>query len=430
MLITALVFLIAVAAAARNHKLAITVTVFCLPFTQVPTFKFFMRWRISELLAWLFLPFHLRLLQRRIKGMPSPVRWTLGAMGGYFIYTGLIGIAHAPFVEVKVKEAMEYIPSPILRTTLETARGLASVSLLIGVLAVVRTRNELQRLLKVFAWSGAISGAYSLYQAAVLSFGVPQALLPETLYQEGYARPFGTFYEPTGAGSFTAATTFLTLYFLLAERKPAWLICLAMNEFGFFVSLSRAGWAGLLMGGTVLLLLLAWRTRNLFWLIISTVVVGGSLWLGYLIAVSLFGESIVQHSLSSQWLEYSAQSRIETYAELPSLLRDFFFGFGQGLFIVHGAGVAGLARLLIEGGFIGAICLIALHANVVRCLFRLLHKSSSQIWDISPFLTASYVSCFVTTLNYINVTDMWIWFVWGMPAMALWVEQQGMGQRR
>ncbi|MFN3420617.1 MAG: hypothetical protein ACK40X_02675, partial [Armatimonadota bacterium] len=99
-------------------------------------------------------------------------------------------------------------------------------------------------------------------------------------------------------------------------------------------------------------------------------------------------------------------------------------GFGQGLLIFHSGGVAGMARLLIEGGFIGTICLIALQANIVRCLLRILCETSSEIRDISPFLTASYVSCFVTTFNYINVTDMWIWFVWGLPAVALWVDQQ------
>lgn len=389
-----------------------------------------MRWRISELLAWVLLPLHLVVLQRYIKMMPSTVRWVLGAMGGYFIYTGLVGIVHAPFVKVQVEQTLEYIFSPILRTLLETARGFASVSLLIGTLLTVHTWNEFQRLLKVFAWSGAISGSYSVYQAAVLAFGLSLPFLPGTLHHEGSLRPFGTFYEPTGVGSFTAATILLTVYFLLAERKPIWLVCLALNGLGFFVSLSRAGLAGLLVGGVMLLLILAWRRHKPLWLIISTAVVGGTLWMGYLVAVVLFGESKVRWSLSLPWLEYTLQGRIEVYfQQLPSLFREFFFGFGQGLFIVHDGGAPGLARLLVEGGFIGAICLIVLQANVVRCLVRLLHKSSPQIWDISPFLTASYVSCFVTTLNYINVTDMWIWFVWGLPAVALWVNQQVMERK-
>lgn len=408
-----------------KYRLAIITAVFCLPFTQAPTFKFFMRWRISELIAWIFLPFHLKMLRQIIKSTPSPIRWVLWSMGAYFIYTGLIGIAYAPFAEVRVEAALEYFISPVLRTFLETARGFASVSLLIGLLTVVRSRNEFERLLKVFVWSGAISGGYNVYQASVLSFGLPLPLLPGTLYHESYARPFGTFYEPTGAGSFTAVTTLLTLYFLFAERRPIWLICLTLNGLGFFVSLARAGWIGLLAGGSILLLILILRHRSLFQPVIAIVIAVGIFWLGYLVAVWLFGEFRVWWALSSYWLEYSWKQRAEGYAQVPFLIREFLIGAGQGLLIFHSAGAPGFIRLLLEGGLIGSICILVLHFNIIRCLLKFLrYKPFYHMKDIYPFLAASYLSCFITTFNYINVTDMWIWFVWTLPAIYLWVDQQ------
>lgn len=403
-----------------NHKLAIYITIFCLPFTQAPTLKLLARWRISEVLAWLYLPLHLSALRRLVKQMPAPVFWFLFAMIGYFFYTGLIGVTRALFVEVKINKAVEYTLSPFLRTILETARGLASISLFIGMLIVVYNWVEFHRVIKLFVWSGAVSGGYGVYQAAVLALKLPLPLLPETLYQEGFSRPFGTFYEPTGMGSFTATTLLFSLYLLFTEPKLLWLVCFILNGLGFFVSLSRAGWAGLIAGGCVLLLALMWHKRNPFLSIFAAIILTGALWLCYLAGLKLFGEQTLQFALSRYWLEYSMRPRVEGYNQLPSLLNEFLYGFGQGLFLFYGGGAPGLMRLLIEGGLVGAFCLALLHINSIRCLLHLWTTSFEQTREFLPFLLASYVSSIIIILNYINVTDMWIWFVWSLPAVALW----------
>jgi hypothetical protein len=420
MLVAMLGFSIAFSAVFLRYELALRIAVLCLPFTQVPTFKFFMRWRISELVSWLYLPLHLVALPRLIKRMPTPILWVLSTMIGYFAYTGLIGLVHAPFVEIRVEKALEFTLSPFLRVVLETARGFASVSFFIGLLIAVRNWEGFLQIAKIFVWSGALSSGYGVYQAAVLAFGLPLPLLPGTLSHEGYDRPFGTFYEPTGMGSFTSATILLSLYFLLTEYKLLWLICLALNGLGFFVSLSRAGWIGLIVGVSALVCALWGHKRNSFLPILLVIILAGTLWLGYLGAVNLFGKHQVQFSLSRYWLEYSMYSRIEGYSELPSLLKKFPYGFGQGLFLFYGAGVPGFARLLVEGGFIGAFFLALLHINSMRCLLNLWSISSEQRRRMLPFIFASYVSSIVTTMNYINTTDMWIWFVWSLPVVALW----------
>lgn len=410
----------------KNHKSAIYIIVFCLPFTQVPTLKLLMRWRISEVLAWLYLPLHLSALQRLFKQMPAPVFWFFSAMVGYFLYTGLIGLIHSFFVEIKVNKAIEYTLSPFLRTVLETARGFASISLFIGMLVVVYNWEAFHRVIKLFVWSGAVSGSYGVYQAAVLALNLPLPLLPETLYHEGSARPFGTFFEPTGMGSFTAATFLLSLYFLFTEPRLLWLVCLILNGLGFFVSLSRAGWAGLIAGGCVLSLALMWHKRNPFLAIfIAIILTAGTLWLCYLAGLKLFGEQKLRFAFSYYWLEYTLRPRVEAYNQLLPLFKEFLYGFGQGLFLFYSGGAPGLMRLLIEGGLVGTFCIALMHINSIRCLLRLRATSSKQTQMLLPFLLASYVSSIVTTLNYTNVTDMWIWFVWMLPAVSLWVASKG-----
>jgi len=409
----------------RRHKLAMRFVVFCLPFTQVPTFKWLLRWRISEVLAWLRLPFHLAILSRLTKQMPAIIRHILLAMIGYFFYTGVIGIVHAPFLEIRVEEAMEHTIHPVLRTLLETARGFASISVFIGLLVAVRNWEEFSQIVKVFAWSGAVAGAYGVYQATVLGFRLPLPLLPGTLFHEGYARPFATFYEPTGMGSFTAVALLFSLHLIYYDRSVSGIICLSMNALGLFVSLSLAGFLGLITGMIVLILTLMWRRRDLFPSILSAASLGGALWIGYIAGIILFGEEQVFFSFSSYWLEYSLAGRAEAYSQLPSLFMEFPYGFGQGLFLFYGAGAPGFARLLLEGGIIGMVFLALFHMNSARCLIRLLRRSSEQMERLVPFLVAAYVSSLVTTVNYINTTDMWIWFVWSLPAVALWTEGQG-----
>lgn len=109
-------------------------------------------------------------------------------MIGYFTYTGAIGIANVAFVEVRIEEALQYTISPFYRALLETARGFASISLFIGLLTTVRNWIDFCNIVKIFVWSGAISGSYGVYQAAILAFDLPFSLLPETLFHEGSAR--------------------------------------------------------------------------------------------------------------------------------------------------------------------------------------------------------------------------------------------------
>lgn len=409
----------------RRHNLAMRFLVFCLPFTQAPTLKWFLRWRISEVVAWVFLPFHLTILPRLTKHMPNLIKYILLAMIGYFFYTGLIGMAHVLSLETNVNEGLEYIIHPILRTLLETARGFASISLFIGLLVAVRNWEDFRRIVKLFAWSGAVAGAYGAYQATVLAFRLPLPLLPGTLFHEGYARPFGTFYEPTGMGSFTAVTLLLSLYPIYSERNVTWMFCLSLNALGFFVSLSRAGFLGLITGIIVLMLTWMWHKRALFPSFLSLASLVGAIWVGYMIAIRVFGEEEVFVQFSGYWLEYSLAQRVEAYSQLPSLFMEFPYGFGQGVFFLYGAGAPGFARLLLEGGIVGAVFLALFHMNSACCLIRLLRRSSEQMQRLAPFLAAAYVASVITIVNYINTTDMWIWFVWSLPAVALWTEGQG-----
>jgi hypothetical protein len=133
-------------------------------------------------------------------------------------------------------------------------------------------------------------------------------------------------------------------------------------------------------------------------------------------AAIVMGEGTVAFALSEEWLWQTGQSRMDVYTSVPTWMMASLTGLGQGLYIFTGGGAPGFARLLVEGGVLGAIALLFLHAAAFRCLMHLWQLMATR--SIVPFLAGAYVSSVVTTINYVNSTDMWIWCFWGLPAIA------------
>jgi hypothetical protein len=417
LLAAALVFVIAFAFALSNYRRALLLAVFCLPFTQVPTLKFFLRWRISEVISWLFLPQYLLRYIQLSRQHAQTTRWFVSSLFCYAVYTGLVGIASCWLVEVEVEGALDYFTSPLFRTLLETGRLLAALSLIVGLFRTIENVGKLQQLLGLLAWSGSIAGAYGVYQSIALWIGLP--LLPETLWHEGTLRPFGTFYEPTGLRSFTAATSLLALFFLFHEQhKFIWTACLLLNFAGLLFSLSRAGLAGFGVGLFVMwiLLLLRWRMKSLVTCAVSLAIAVLGIGLAYKGAAVVMGEADVAFAMSEHWLRQTGQSRIDAYTSLPVWVMASPAGLGQGLYFFTGGGIPGFSRLLIEGGMLGTMVLLFLHAAALRSLGQLWQSKAAP--HIVPFLAAAYISSVVIMFNYVNTTDMWIWCFWALPTIA------------
>jgi hypothetical protein len=203
---------------------------------------------------------------------------------------------------------------------------------------------------------------------------------------------------------------------------------LLLNFGGLLFSLSRAGLAGFGIGLIVLwgLLLLRWRVRAFITCATCLAIALAGIGLAYRGAAIVMGEGHVAFALSEQWLWQTSQSRIDVYSSLPTWMMASMTGLGQGLYIFTGGGVPGFARLLVEGGVLGSIALLFLHAAAFRCLLHLWRSIDTK--SIVPFLAAAYISSVVTTVNYINTTDMWIWCFWGLPAIA-WQAVSGQRQQ-
>ena len=184
-------------------------------------------------------------------------------------------------------------------------------------------------------------------------------------------------------------------------------------------SLSRAGLAGFAVGSAVMVLL-SWVSGRIRLMIGNTLTLGlaaGAIALLYEAVIRIIGWDVVSWHYSVNWLVQTGSSRIDTYASLMDwLTRNAPFGAGQGLVIFTKGGIAGFARLLIEGGWIGAIFLLQLHFSTLLALWYIWQHQAGKA--IAPFIGAAYASSFVTTLNYINTTDIWIWFFWALPVIT------------
>jgi hypothetical protein len=327
----------------------------------------------------------------------------------------------APYVE----QALEYTYHPFLRTTLESARCLAIISLMIGIVFTLNSHQDLNRYLELFIIGGTLTSIYGLYQTLVLRYSLSLALIPETLYHENSTRPFSTFYEPTGLGSYTAASTLLALYFIYTKRRVGrvfWILNFGLNVMGLWLSLSRAGLMGLGAGILILAIILSitFKVKRLF----SGLIISFLVFYILYFAVRYILSDTMDFGLSFFWWQQSMKERQESYGQLLSLLGVYPTGVGQGNFLFIGAGAPGFARLLVEGGLLGLILLLMMHSYALLCLTSILRSRLHYFRQIGPYIAAAYISCLTTTANYISTTDSWIWFIWSLPAFACTLERK------
>ena len=386
------------------------VALICLPFTQAPTAKLMARWRISELLAWLLIPWSLTKVSVIMGQLPMCIRVYLIGVGVYFLYTGLVGMVTSPFLPVLDEISLQHIHQPTLRVLLESFRGLAILSMISSIIYSVNSWDDLRTAVRCFVLGGAISAIYGVYQTVAIAFALPVLFLPGTLRQEHSVRPFSTFYEPTGFGSYTAVAVILSLYLLEESNKRwVWRSCLALNIIGLIFSLSSAGF--LSFGAGLFVLLLFSFKRVIFF-----VPIGASLlWIGLLFMRNLAGEEKVTTALSQWWFENRLTERIEAYQSVLAELISNPLGIGQGNYLIIAGGAPGLARVIVEGGVIGIMSFLLVHLSVVVSIVWLFRAQDLEAKRFAAFVAAAYLSICLIFFNYIHIVDLWLWFVMCLP---------------
>lgn len=384
------------------------------PLTQAPTVKLGLRWSLPGVLAWLLLPAAVAKLPRFVRTIRPLTGVAVAAFGAYVACTAAVGVLDAASTPSSPLLAAQF-GSPLLRTLLETARFVGVFAVGVVIIWRLRERAAIKRALVVFAFSGAAVALYGLYQAAVLRTGLPLPFLPGTLSHSGTVRPFSTFFEPTGLGSHLAVSLIFALYAVRSGyiRRRWTLVLLFPIVAGLLVSTARAGLAAAAVGLIVLLLLQRGGLRTRLYLGLVGVLVIAAVQVTFL----FFGEKESRFAFSSYLITTKIEERIEGVEESAAMIVSRPLGVGQGLYVFQGLEGQGAARLISESGMPGLGLLLILHSAAVIAVF-VLHRERVEP-EMVPYLAGGYAAAAVATLNYQNLSDVWIWIpIWLVVALA------------
>lgn len=394
-------------------------TLLALPFTQAPTIKILFRVRFSEVFAWILTPQILRTSVQTVPKLPLPVRIFLIALILYVLYTAIVGVVASVFLTVDVN-SFTYRATfhPTLRPLLESARGVAAITLITATLVTLKTWDDLTLIIRLFVIGSVIASTYTLFQVtgAASDFEIP--LLPGTLNPLA-RRPFATSFEPTGVGSFLAVAAVMCTYLILGDkgRRVVWTICLGLIIAALLATLSRAALIGAAAGFATIILLSGRETITKTLILAPMLFI--SLWIGYQLAIPLLGEDLVSRHLAINVIENRASPVFEGYmTQIHPFVLDYPFGVGQGNFIHIGGGAPGMWRLIVEGGFVGIVLLLLIHVSTWSCIVHLLRHPLKNVRTLAPVVSGIYVSALIISLNYLNTTDMWLWFALAMPMIT------------
>ena len=387
-----------------------------LPFTHAGTFTFVFRWRISEFYAWFLLPFAFK----GPRDLPGRIHWSaylfVGSVVGYFIYTGLVGVASAPSVDTGHNPFVVNVNiHPVFRTLIESARGLGAVILVITLLRRTRDWDDWRLLIQMFVLGGVLTALYGIYQGLGTALDIHLPLIPGTALIAS-TRPGSTLYEPSGFGAFVAVAVALCAYLIVshARRRRLWIFCFGILLIGLVLSLSRTG----LVAAAVAYLVLAIASPSSLPRIMSTtVLVVAFVWIGVQITNSLLGSEVL--GLQSANLQSRVEVLYNYYTDRAAVyLVSTPQGVGGGLYTYTESNVAGWERLMVEGGLVGLAFLFTMHLSIIRALLALWARPDLEGRRFAPYAAAAYGATVMVLTNYALVTDMWLWIAMGLPVIA------------
>ena len=384
-----------------------------LPLLQAPTIKIFGRVRVSELLAWLLLPWAFLMLRR--VAVAAPIRAVVVRLCLYIAWTGFIGALLAVRL-AEDSDQSRFFVSPILRPLLESGRLLAVVAVLLVAALLIKSWGDVEALLCMFVLGATLAAVYGFYQMVTQASGVGLPLLPGTL-SAAIPRPYSTFYEPTGFGSFAAVAAFLAV-FLGLNRNRIWMVAAAVNLAAVFISLSRAGILALVIGAFATLLVAGVRSKVVVVAVAVPLVL--ATYFAFEYATSVIGADAVATHLSSYKVSQAVDERVGEYGRsLTGLGVMGVTGVGQGNYIFVRGGAPGWARVLAEGGLIGIALLVSLNRRSISALWALRGHPYHRARAAAPLLIGSYTATVVVWANYINTTDLWLWAPIILPVLAV-----------
>lgn len=386
----------------------------CLPLTHAPTIDLLFRLRISELLVWAYA---LPVLTRRWY-WSRLTAFFFGALWSYTIYTGLVGIVQGFTIEVEVEAALLGTYHPVLRALLETARLSGGVLLGVWVVSRVRSRDDLLRVVTGFGIGGIILAAYVMYEVMVFFGGMPLPILPGSRSIPGFPVA-ATMYEPSAVGSFGAAVASLAFGVLGERRFRLGLAMLCAGLISVLLSTSRTG---LVMLVSVVMIWMVLTLRyNLRRLIGGLLALGVTGYVTFIYAEKLLGDFFYKRFNMYSFMYYLQVRQEETYSQVIPSLAKLPWGYGEGLWLYAVGGGNGFGRLLAEGSLPGVIFLVAALMALSICMFQLVR---SNLKSLEMGIIGASIGTIVGLYNYVNITDLWLWFVFALPFAAWRIRKQ------
>lgn len=387
-------------------------------FLQAPTVKLGARFRITDLLLLVLVPWAFSRLPASLRHTSPAVALAVVCLCAYLLLSSVVGVATALAEPPDLtSEQLEFFRSPLLRTTLEALRLTTVLVLFLGFLSRLDMKAITGRVTPAVLVAAAVSAVYGIYQVLVFYAGVSLPMLPGTSTQ-GTGRPFSTFYEPTGFGSFSAVALFYALPKLLRPEgrvSRRYVAVLVLIVVAIVISFARTALLAVAVGFVVVLMMSRLRLPRIRAVVAGVVVLA----MAVLVANFIFGSSRVGFSFSPYIFQTKVSERLIAYRETVDFVLENPLGVGQGNYVLFEGGAPGLARIAAEGGIAGILLIVLLISSVGSALLQLKRfgDTATRFW--MPWLAGAFAASVVVLINYINVTDVWLWIP-GAMALAAW----------
>ncbi len=340
-----------------------------------------------------------------------------------------------------------------IRSLIQAGQLLLMVAAFHLTLSYVRTRADLERVVRFILWGAIFASLYGFYELFAALLKVPfldlnNAALSRGNITAGYTvagvwlpRPRSTFFEPIGLATFLLFAGPLVAALAFGQRRRArrWGMlfgCVGMAAL-FVAANSRAALIGSALAlGLVLLLVRTWQARIVFLVVLIVVATafGAVVWLAAedLWSADLVWVVVAERVGSVATLRGRTDARTaaeEFYAEPRAIFAEHpLLGVGIGnlpFYVLHGGEGAQVAtagslyvQLLTEGGIVGTGLFLAFVGSVCLSLLRVILGTSDPA--LHRFALASLTSVIAVLVTWIAVPGLYTdTYLWVMLALAV-----------
>ncbi|MFI9817466.1 O-antigen ligase family protein [Saccharothrix variisporea] len=307
---------------------------------------------------------------------------TLGMGKGRNLVRTAIGLYLAAHLATYAVATRRWLPTDELTVADSSiVRITATIALAVFICDAVRTRERLDKVLKLILACAAVIAFVGLVQFGLGVDLASYVSIPGLRAQEnGYAvmetrsifrRPTGTTNHPIEYGLICAMAVPLGAHYVFRARDEGtphvrWLVCLGLCGLGAMTALSRTAILGMTVAGIIMVITLPRRQR------ITAAIVGGGFFLGAAVAVpGLFGT--LRGMFSNIEDDPSVKARTADYAAASEQIDlNPLLGRGFGTFLPTKYTILDNQFLLtlIENGYLGMFALIGMFLAAAFAVVR------------------------------------------------------------